>query len=64
MLLSLSNITMKEFLEALAISLAFVLVGYFFFGSLGKTQPETETMDMSGVDIPAESMESMPGMNH
>jgi hypothetical protein len=61
---------MKEFLEALAISLAFVLGGYFLFGSLGKTQPETKTMDMSNMNMPSESstsmegMESMPGMSH
>ena len=57
---------MKEFLEALAISLVFILGGYLLFGSLGKAQPEIGTMDMGmdGMNMPAESTESMPGMNH
>jgi hypothetical protein len=63
---------MKEFLEALGISLAFVLGGYFLFGGLGKVQPGAETMnmDMSGMDMTSESnsstegMGSMPGMSH
>jgi hypothetical protein len=61
---------MQEFFEALAISLAFTLGGYFLFGSLGKTQPETETMDMSSMDMSSassgsmEGMGSMPGMSH
>lgn len=63
---------MKEFLEALAITLSFIFVGYFFFGDVGKLQPGTETMDMdmSGMETPSnpndsmEKMESMPGMSH
>ena len=61
---------MKEFLEALAITLAFVLGGYALFGSLGNTQANTETMDMESADMPAESpvpmkgMKSIHGMDH
>ncbi len=42
---------MKEFLEALSVTLVFVLSGYVLFGSLGKTEPSTETMDMGSMDI-------------
>ena len=61
---------MKEFLEALAITLVFVLGGYVLFGSLGNTQTNTGTMDMESMVMPTESpapmkdMESMPGMDH
>ena len=61
---------MKEFLEALAISVAFVLGGYFLFGDLGKAQPGSEMMDMGEMDMSSgsnttmEEMGSMPGMSH
>ena len=52
---------MKEFLQALAISLAFVLGGYFVFGGL---TPSNSEDTMEGMDMSSESMGSMPGMNH
>ena len=63
---------MNEFLKALAITLTFVLGGYFLFGGIGKTQTETETMemDMSGMNMspessaPSGSADSMSGMSH
>ncbi len=56
---------MKEFLEAFAITSVFIIVGYFFFGDLANTQQETGMdMSMDSMDMSAESMESMPGMNH
>lgn len=51
---------MKEFFQAVAISLAFTLGGYLLFGALFDV-PEGDGME--GVDM-SQDMQSMPGMNH